>query len=284
MRYVSFADESYLGDFKSIAAFSLRENNLDEVNLELNDLLRESNVKEFKWQKLKNAKYEHCARKIIDSVWKLISKEDARIDVITWNIKDSRHDIKKRDDTANYGRMFFHLHSKSLKRRPKLSEWRLYPDEGVGIDWPSVQSCLNAVGQRRDRVELSLLGTFFSDPYYRIHTLREVKSHEEPCCQVADLFAGMSVFSRVHYSTYEKWREYKEPSLPLFTVEEPSTTGAERARFPVLQYLDQGCKSRKLGVSLKTKRYLNTPNPANPINFWPYTPQHEMDKAPTKGG
>ena len=282
MHYVSFADESSSNGFQSIAAFSLKSDNLLQISSDLKKLLHDSNVREFKWQKLKDAKYKFCAQKLIDNVWKLIQTDDARVDVVIWDMNDSRHSIKNRDDKANYGRMFFHLHSNALKRRPKSLTWELFPDEGVGVDWNTVSQCIDARGKRRELVDLPLFGKFFDDPHYNITKLKEVKSHEEPCCQVADLFAGMSIFSRTHYDLYEKWCECNTPSLPLFPEEMPSMSRAEKHRFPIIYYFDLGCKSRKLGVSLKSNRYLRTPDPNNPINFWHYIPQHEMDKAPTK--
>jgi hypothetical protein len=50
----------------------------------------------------------------------------------------------------------------------------------------------------------------------------------------------------------------------------------------VLKKFDETCKERKLGVSLKTKKGLWTPDPQRPINFWLYEPQHPEDKAPQK--
>lgn len=284
MQYVSFADESYSNDsgFKSIAAFSLKSRNLSQITSNLRELLEESNVREFKWQKLKDAKYQFCAQKLIDTVWSLVQTDDARVDVVIWNINDSRHNIKNRDDIANYERMFYHLHSNLLKRRPRSLTWKIYPDDGVGVNWDIVAQYINASGQRREHIDLPLFGSFFSDPHYTIADFKEVRSHEEPCCQVADLFAGMSIFSRTHYDLYEKWCEFASPNLPLFPEERPQLSRAEEHRFPVLQYFDNGCKNRRLGVSLKSRRYLQTPDPNNPINFWHYTPQHDMDKAPTK--
>lgn len=284
MQYVSFADESYSEDriLKSIAAFSLKFDNFPQINLRLKRILEESGAKEFKWNKVKDAKYQFCARKLIDTVWELIQTDKARVDVITWDVNDSRHKVKNRDDLANYGRMFYHLHSNSLKRRPQLSTWGLYPDEGVKVDWDIVAQCIDARGQQIDAIELPLLGIFFNDPHYTIAHFKEVKSHETPFCQIADLFAGLSIFSRTNYDVYEKWCDFSSTSLPLFPKEEPKMTNTQKSRFPILQYFDEGCKARKLGVSLKTNRYLQTPNPNNPINFWFYVPQHGMDKAPTK--
>ncbi len=251
--------------------------------MKLKELLNESNVKEFKWQKLKDAKYRFCAIKLINAVWDLIQSDDARVDTIIWDTNDSRHQVSNRDDIANYGRMFYHLHSNSLTKRPRLSTWKIYPDEGVGVDWDVVARCIDARGRRREQIDFPLFATkFFDDPYYRITDFKEVKSHEEPCCQIADLFAGISIFSRIHFNLYEQWLESTELSLALFPQERPNITNSQGERFEVLKHLDQGCKTRRLGVSLKTNRYLQTPDPKNPINFWHYTPQHEMDKAPTK--
>jgi hypothetical protein len=281
MDYISFADESYASHrFKSIATFSFKADCLDGVNSDITNILRESNIEEFKWEKLKTAKYRHCAEKMIDAVWKFVNT----VDVIIWDTHDSRHNIKKRDDMQNYGRMFFHLHSKSLQRRPKMSKWQICPDEGVGIDWNIVGQCLSAVGKQRDFVDLSLFKGFFTSPHYTIDKshLTEIKSHEQPCCQIADLFAGLSIFSRTNYDNYEKWMDYTTPTLHLFPREQPEISNAEENRFPVLKKFYTGCKDKKLGVGLEKKRYLYTRDPKNPINFWHYTPQHDEDKAPTK--
>jgi hypothetical protein len=285
MDYISFADESYSKRYKSIATFSFKADFLETVNSYIEKILRESNVeKEFKWERLKNAKYRYCAEKMINSVWDFVNIADARIDVIIWDTHDSRHRVRNPDEMENYGRMFFHLHSKSLQRRPKMSKWQIFLDEGVKIDWNIVGQCLSAVGKQRDFVDLSLFKGFFTNPHYTISKsdLIEIKSHEQPCCQIADLFAGLSVFSRTNYDNYEKWLNYTTDTLPLFPQEKPKITNAEENRFPILKNFNAGCKQRKLGVSLKTKRSLDTPNPNNPINFWPYIPQHDEDKAPTK--
>ena len=60
MDYISFADESYASHrFKSIATFSFKADCLDEVNSNITNILRECNIEEFKWEKLKKAKYRH---------------------------------------------------------------------------------------------------------------------------------------------------------------------------------------------------------------------------------
>lgn len=283
MDYVAYADESGTGEqFTSIASFSCRSDALSSVNDRLLGMLSESDVGEFKWQKLKDAKYRHCAIKLVDAVWDLLDKADARVDVLVWDNHDSRHSIPGRDNTANFGRMFFHVHSQALKRRPRNSTWRIFPGERVEIAWDTVLDCLAAVGRRLEYVDSPLFGGFFTEPYYAIKEFRQVQSHEEPCCQLADLFSGLAVFSRTNYDSYSKWLAYSSTNLALWDELPIRLSNREENRFLLLQYFDSGCKSRSLGVSLKTSRYLNTPRPSNPINFWHYAPQHEFDRAPTR--
>ena len=179
MKYVAYSDESGTGDrFTSIASFSLRKDALSTVNDTIKQLLNSSSVSEFKWQKLKDARYRHCALKLIDSVWGFLRSADARVDVIIWDNQDERHAVAGRDDSANFGRMYFHLQAASMKRRPRKAEWQLYPDEKVDIDWVTVRECLAAVGRRRPFVKAPLLGDFFADSYFTVGECAQVESHK----------------------------------------------------------------------------------------------------------
>jgi hypothetical protein len=253
-----------------------------QIRSELLAILKESDVTEFKWHKLKDAKYRFCALKFIEAVMGFLGKHDARIDILIWDTHDSRHRILQRDDTANFERMFFHLHSQALKRRPRNVSWEIYSDRRLDIDWYTIAQCLRTVGRKEEYIEMPLLGEFFSDQYYHIEKFHEVESQEHPCCQVADLFAGLAVFSKTHYRLYKQWTKKGMPSLGLFQENGLTTTNREVNRFEVLRHLNECCKKRKLGVSLDTFSCLCTPNPRYPINFWHYEPQHDQDKAPTK--
>jgi hypothetical protein len=283
MNYFAYSDESYVKDrFRSIATFSFRAEYHARLDAMLIDILNGSNISEFKWHKLKDAKYRFCAIKILDELYNCLHKMDARVDVLIWDTYDSRHNVQGRDDVANYGRMYFHLHSQMMRRRPKGAQWYLYPDEYVQLDWGTVSQCLEMVGRRQQYIESPLLGDFLSDAYYGIRELKLVESSKTPCCQVADLFAGLSVFSKMQYDLYEKWIKTGIASLQLFADEDIATTNREENRFIVLKEFNLECKKRKLGVSLKSHRCLSTPNPDYPLNFWHYKPQHALDRAPQK--
>jgi hypothetical protein len=284
MNFIAYSDESYTTAerYRSIATFSFALRSHQQIRTELLNILKDSEVSEFKWHKLKDARYRFCAIKFIEAVIGFLEKHDARIDVLIWDTHDSRHRIRGRDDTANFERMFFHLQSQVLKRRPRNAKWKIYPDRQLEINWDNVAGCLEAVGKRIEVVELPLLNSFFGDSFYQIQEFSEVESHEHPCCQVADLFAGVAVFSKTHYGLFKKWTKKKMPSLSLFQENDPAVSNREVNRFEVLKYLNECCKRKRLGVSLNTFSCLRTPNPQYPINFWHYEPQHEQDKAPLK--
>lgn len=285
MKYVAFADESYITQrYRSIGLLTFPENKLAELNSKLTDILGSSGVKEFKWKKLRDAKYRFCAEKIINFVIKNLHKHDLRLDVLIWDTQDKRHKVQHRDDVSNFERMFFHLLNSSMKRRAKNAKWSIYPDERIEIDWKTVEQCLSTVGLKQEYIKSPLLGNFFTDKYYEILEFKQVKSHNTLCCQVADLFAGISVFSKTKFGKYNAWEITQRPNLRLFKEDKQNITQIEEERFKIINLLDSMCKERKLGVSLKSRKCFMTCNPNRPVNFWHYVPQHDKDKAPTKKG
>ncbi|MBW1728619.1 MAG: DUF3800 domain-containing protein [Deltaproteobacteria bacterium] len=289
MKFEIYTDESYISGerYRSIAAFSYNADYKDVVHKELKSILDGSGVKEFKWQKLKDAKYKFCAIKLIDFVLKNIANYDIRVDVLIWDTHDKRHDVQGRDDDANFERMFFHLLKTTLKRRPKNSHWNVYPDQKHGIDWNTVRDCIGSVGKHIEYPR-TIFGDFFTDPYFHIEVFSEIDSSITPPCHISDLFAGLNVFSVNSYSSYCIWdsNNLAQQQLSLFstTKHDVKFSNRERARFEVMHHLNKRCKSLKLGVSLKSKKRFHTFDPRNPVNFWHYAPQHEYDKAPTRNG
>lgn len=283
MRFNAFSDESYISAsrYRSIGVFSFPCSRANRIESRISAILESSDVKEFKWKKLQNAKYKFCAIKLIDFIIENIYPLNIRVDILIWDTYDKRHKVIGRDDRANYERMFFHLLRNTLKKRGQNARWNIYPDEKMEVDWITTKQCLEYKGSESEYVE-SLFGGFFSDPYYTIDILEEVKSHENPCCQVADLFAGIAVFSKTHYEQYIDWESTCGINLRLFSEENNAYSNRERFRFEVMQHLNSLCKAKRLGVSLKTNKCFSTLSPSNPINFWHYKPQHESDKAPTK--
>lgn len=289
--HVGFSDESNWnkGRYRSLGLVTVPLDDLHELNRELNSLLEESGIqKEFKWKNLRQARERFAAQKMCDFTIKHAIARRLRVDVLIWDIQDSRHNIPRRDDIANLQRMYYHLFRNVLRARwPNEAVWRLHPDDHTAMNWDTVEDHLTNVEERWE-MERSLLTEgklhIRLRREFSLEEIRPVSSQEQPLLQLADLFAGMAVFSRDQFDAYQKWLAAKEPQSQLFDDgnEAPETSRSESERFAVLRYFDDKCKSCKLGVSLSSKRGLWTPKPENPLNFWIYEAQHPEDKAPTK--
>ncbi len=288
--HIGFSDESNWnkGRFRSLGLVTLENEYLECFTQELRQLLNDSGIKEFKWSNLRGARERFAAIKLCDFAIKYVSRRLLRIDVLVWDIQDSRHNVQGRDDIENLQRMYYHLFRNVLRMRwPDNAVWRLYPDEHTAMDWQSVEDCLSAVSTRVEIERSFLTGGKLAVRLRRefgIEDIAEATSHDNPLLQVADLFAGLAVFSRDKFEEYQKWLEATSVQRRLFENELDATNTSKRLleRFLVLKHFDAECKKQRLGVSLKSKRGLWTPKPENPINFWFYEPQHPEDKAPRK--
>lgn len=289
--HVGFSDESNwnTGRFRSIGLVTAPLDALDQLEGELRRLLEESEVREFKWKGLDGAKERFAAEKMCHFAIDKACRKLLRVDVLVWDIQDSRHSVQGRDDIANLQRMYYHLFRNVLRARwPNDAVWRLCPDEHTAMDWETVRDYLDAVSARIELERSLLTGGKFRLRLRREFGIEEIvpgNSREHPLLQLADLFAGLAVFSREKYDDYQRWLETTSPQKRLLTNEDEEVSNPSRSareRFHVLKAFYEECKRRKLGVSLKEKRGLWTPKPQNPINFWIYEPQSLEDKAPIK--
>jgi len=291
--HIAYADETHYntGRYRGIALVTLKYENAADLNSELQNILRDSGITEFKWHKLDNARYRFAALKMLTYAIEKASRGILRIDVLTWDIEDSRHRIIGRDDIANLQRMYYHLLKNVLSARwPENSTWRLCPDEQAAMNWSEVEKFLDRastqVEVQHDMFAQGVSRISFKQEF-RIEQVRPCNSHQEPLVQLADLCAGLAAYSRSFYGSYEQWKRTSSQQLDLFTTMEQEVplalSNSDRERCCVLAKFDGMCKSQRLGVSLKTNRGLRTLGPLNPINFWWYEPQHEEEKAPVKG-
>lgn len=156
------------------------------------------------------------------------------------------------------------------------------------MDWETVQDCLDNVSTyiQAERPLLANRGFRIRlQQDFGLEEIRPVSSGEHPLLQVADLFAGMAVFSRDKFRDYKAWLPTARGQYHLLAGDKDYTVAPSRIteqRFQVLQEFVSLCKKRKLGVSLQTQGGLWTPKPENPLNFWLYEAQRPLDKAPRR--
>ena len=289
--HYAFSDESHqnTGQFRGLGLLTATKPKAQEIGRVMQGVLLESGLKEFKWERLKTQKVLFAAKKIVDLLVGVVEREQVRIDVLVWDTRDGRHDIKGRDDRANLERMYYHLLKTVLvKRWPEQCAWCLFPDENRAIDWDTLRYFLERKAARLEFQQDLATGNeslLRLVDEFRIHELSERQSHDEVLIQIADLFVGLCIFSHSQYDKYEIWRVNNGGTQDMFVSSDcggMDLSNAERTRSDLLHYFNKACKRRKLRVSLDTHRGLVTRDFTFPIGFWLWEAQHDLDKAPTK--
>jgi len=285
--HIAFIDESNpnVGRFRSLSVVSVPYRERDGIAQTLAAALADSGIsRELKWNRVKSAREGFAAHKVIDHVMDWTHGGQMRVDTLTWDTLDSRHSVIGRDDQANYERMYYWLLVVALGRRwGSNTVWHIHPDE-AHADWETLASCLHYGDRKRLRkqpVQMGMLGDGWNMGFTPM--LVETRaSHDEPLIQVADFFAGMSSWAATNYDLYQRSAVALGGQGCLFDEMASVLSNSERCRCGVLSHLLGRCREHKYPVSLNTERHLKTMKSTCGLNFWPWTPQGEYDKAPTR--
>jgi len=267
--HVAYADETHhnIGRYRGVGLITLSSVDGARVNQDIERIIHGHRLTELKWGELRSAKSRHAANNLIDYLLEKAIENTLRVDVLSWDIEDSRHKIPGRDDIVNLRRMYYFIFKNVLSRRwPTDCIWKICVDENTQEPWSHLGDLEEILEWNTGQVIRQL----------SLHEICEVKSHQEPLIQAADLLAGLGVYSRRAYKKFALWR-----SDDISSGTQNLISNADEERFEVLGYFYSQCKKHKLGVSLNQKGGLRTFNPAKPINFWWYEPQGGYDKAPT---
>lgn len=262
--HVGFSDESHTdqGCWTSIGMVTMENSSLAQMEKTLREQLQSIETKsEIKWTKTKKGWGSDAAKIICDFVVEKAVKRELRIDTI---IVDKKY-MANTDRKESISKIYYSLFKNVLEYRwGKEQVWNLYPDENNSIWWKEIENFLERGSERWlktfDGIELRKM--------FDVHHIRPMDSQSSIFLQVADIFAGMAVFSRSHYDKYEAWHG---PNQTLDNTKHHNS--GEASRFKLLRHFKSICKRRRLGVSLKTTRGLRTFDPCNRINFWMYEPK-----------
>jgi len=208
--HIGFSDESNWskGRYRSIGLVTCSLSNLIAFENEFQQLLRDSNISELQWKKLNCADKRKAAKKVCEFVLDKTRMRSMRVDVMIWDIEDSRHNIVGRDDIANLQRMYYHLFRHVMKARwPSDAVWCFQPDKHTAIDWMTMQACLDNSAVSIDLAPHAKGGFRLQlRREFRIEEINAVTSSDHPpLLQIADLFAGIAVFSREKFQEYLEW-------------------------------------------------------------------------------
>lgn len=267
--FFGWSDESShnRGRFRAIGMISHPCEMKNEIEKYINNVIDGSvpDERELKWKDVNKFTFK-AYKGIIDYFLREANKEQIRLDVLRWDIEDSRHSILGRDDNKNLQFMYYKLFRNVICRWGG-GHWIFFPDENGFIDWEELTRYLKKLECKVPLKE-----------ELNIEPIKGVSSKDNVLIQVADLFTGMSIFSKKNFQDYQDYMEKKNARKK----EEDEMSNFER-RCEILNYFNKECKAKKKGVSLESKGGLETRNPKTTnINFWSYEPQVEEDKAPTR--
>jgi len=282
--HIAFSDDSkhVEGRFNSLALVSLRHDHYEHIESPLKNILKDSSITdEFKWEKLRTAKYRHAALKMIDFTFQ--NQDKLRVDILIWDLEDWRHKgIAGRDDAQNLVRMYYHLVSTTFSKRWPIENvlWEWYPDRQSDVDWRTLQDCIQ---NKKHRCVQDL---FKINPQFQTVSIRKItpsSSKDYPLIQLADLFAGMGSYSWGSCQRFREWKTNVSGQRSFFSNGETQDfSNSEKERFQVVDYFNRECKERRLRIGLESTGGFKSYNPKRFINFWLYEPQHPLDRAPVR--
>ena len=228
-----------------------------------------------------------AAIKLCELVANVVCQQLLRVDVLIWDTRDSRHNTRGRDDTANLARMYYHLISNVVKSRwHSGAKWHIRVDKRSDIDWETLRDSLHGK-TRREKVGLQIGLTALESVQtrYPIFIEQESSTHQS-MIQVADLFAGLAAFSWNECERHFQWSLAEEPmrsgQLTLLPVNElDEISKRSQYKHEILSHLE-GLELPSVVIRYKGKEGLRTLSPREQVNFWLYEPRRPDDKAPVR--
>lgn len=276
--HAAFSDESSWnsGRYRSISLITMPLRDRDALERSLQNGMAGCAAAEFKWTGRWSYAKIDAARRALDALASAVRCRRLRVDVLTWDIEDSRHAVEGRDDRLNLAIMYYHLCRNVFRLRwGSTAVWRLFPDRHSGIDWHELEEILGTGAPTSASCFADNLAQL---PQYRVAEIRPVVAREHRLTQTCDLLAGAVAFSWEEYGEYRDWRRRQISTLfPPTTVLQHKKS--HESRFQVIQHI-QDKWPRWLAMDASG---LRTENPARPVNFWLYRPQHSRDRAPARG-
>ena len=86
----------------------ISKDHCQKVNEKLNEILEKYDItpKKFKWNRFNSRDKVNALEEFLNYLFRLMFNDLVFIHTIIWDIKDSRHDILRRDDSKNLSLMY----------------------------------------------------------------------------------------------------------------------------------------------------------------------------------
>lgn len=288
--YQLFSDESgYCANdrFGTIAIVSGEKTNCKTLNSELQGILDKYGKGELKFVSIGSSiSTKDAAKDFYRIGLEYCSQGKIKIHVIVWDKHDKRHDIRGRDDIENMIRMYYHIIKKATSDWKGIKNWEFFPDEFIAINWGyDVVKYLQMTNldKKKNSNSNTLFGVIYNLRFPEFKKCRGLESHKFPIIQLADLIAGVTRLSYESGEKYRIWLSNDNNRNSLFPDELPCNISKKmNNKFEIMRFFYEECSKLKLGVSFNTNKYFKTFSSKTGILIWPYKPQGDYDKAPTR--
>ena len=285
--HYGFGDESHWNEkrYRSLCLVTLPAAQAADIAPRVLAIAQKHGISEFKWHKVSSAKHRFAMNEICSLVANREWRGKLRIDILIWDVEDTRHRVFHRDDTVNLARMYYHLMRNVIERRwLDATGWLMSLDERTDMDWGTLEDCLRGRSRKEKTANEPPLVSLRGTARQRLPRVRQVRSSDEPLVQLADLFAGLGAFSWNMCEEHHAWEavqtERDQGQLSLdFGLQGAEVSNSARFKHEVLSHFtDVGAP----GVVLEKSQGLRTYGPKNSINFWLYEPHRVSDRAPRR--
>lgn len=268
-----FSDESCTEDvFKCLGfIYCASANILHELNKQIEQLLQERGISEFKWTKVLYGADVKALKKLIDIIMQYC--QEGKICIISVCINKQKM-TKRKFQGYNTKELFGFLYYQVIKYitgsiEHKGVEIKLVHDEGSGFDWKNICSHLSKYFDKQKyqeilytQQELMLIGLEEAAAYGDMYcdenknqfifakNITYIDSKKSPILQVADIFAGIHGFSHNQKDSKSSRSQYKKE---------------------IIDYLME----KHAHLSYNKETGLSTPRYSNP-DFWHFPKKNDI--------
>lgn len=259
--YLGFADEAHynVGRYRGLALVSMCALEAPSLRAEVSSILHESRTTECKWERVRSAKHRFTAQKLLHWTLTHALAGSLCVNVLTWDTGTSEDQRQGTHHMKRLRSTYLHLFAQVIRTRwPNARCWSFHPDEQNALNWRTIQQDLQQAAIREHTHSLE------------INRIAPLISRDEPFVQLADLFAGLAVFSYDSYEDYEQWLCAPNDNNDAPAGEQHTQkrlSGSLRQRCVILDGFYTECKLHDAHVSLRTNRGLRTYDPQLPITF-----------------
>ncbi|WP_448575724.1 hypothetical protein [Thermomicrobium sp.] len=110
--HLAFTDESHwnTGRYRAIGLVTLVAQWQADIERVIREILSDQGITgELKWSKIDRDQDRDAVLDLLCTALRLIAQDQLRVDVLIWDIEDSRHKVRRRDDLNNLQRLLYRI-------------------------------------------------------------------------------------------------------------------------------------------------------------------------------